>query len=130
MKRLFAVLVVLGLAGAAWADQQANDPTTPIAATDTGGTVTLSSTVDYLHFTNDGPGEVIVRAFVTCDTIAGIVTTNTKARLLKAGEGWGLSFSAKDLASSCTPPAAGAGYIGFAYITKAGITASLRWFGK
>ena len=70
---------------------------------------------------------------MTCETIAGITTADTKARAVKPGEGWGLTFSREDIPASfgtCTRDASqGFGQIGFAYVAAgAGQTTSIRWF--
>lgn len=131
-RRALAVLAVLAMAGGAGAQQQGNNPVSPVAVSDVSATVTFSGTVQFVHFTNDGAKDAIIRVFVTCETIAGIVTTDTKARLIKPGEGWGLTFTRGDVPKSfgsCTRDIdSGFGFVGFAHVAKAGETASLRWF--
>jgi hypothetical protein len=131
-KRILALACGLVIvAGVAWGDQQANDPTTPLAVTAVSGSVTFASTVESVHFTNDGANPAIVRVFVTCETIGDIVTTDTRARSIKPGEAWGLDFRARDRLATCTPTAAnGFGYIGFSAICTGALTTSLRWFAK
>ncbi len=139
MKRILAVLTVLAIAGmgwvgVAWADQQGNNPTTPVAVSETSGTVTFSGPVQAVHFTNDGANPAIVRVFRTCETVATIATTDTRARLIKpSSEGWGLTFDRREIPDSwgpCANAESGFGYIGFAYVATAGLTTSLRWFAK
>lgn len=126
MKRIAVVVGValaLALGGRAEAQQQGNAPSTPLAVSDVSGTVTLTGTPTYIHFTNDGTKDAVIRVFESCETVATITTANTKARRIKPGEGWGLGWIG---GRSC-----GTGFGGFAHVAAAaGETTSVRWFAE